>query len=151
MTMWATRWSNRSSHSLCRSSLRHPPVVCNRRWSRRQSRGPADFMRYREDVFNHALRYYSTSPAWRDMWETLLIAANNRLAAKQQIGPGASIAVLNRVMRVNMLPAQRTHLVCLQATPDHEHRSALRKHRSESCARRGSSRCTPGRAEQSQA
>ena len=88
---------------------------------------PADFMRYREDVFNHALRYYSTSPVLRDMWRVLLVAANDRLAANQQIGPEASIAVLERVMRVNMLSVQRTHRVGLQGTPDHVHRSALRK------------------------
>lgn len=88
---------------------------------------PADFMRYREDVFNHALRYYSTSPVLRDMWSVLLVAANDRLPANRQIGAEASIAVLERVMRVNMLSVQRTHRVGLQVNPDHVHRSALRK------------------------
>ncbi len=75
-------------------------------------------MQYREDVFNHALRYYSTSPVLRDMWRVLLVAANDRLPASRQIGAEASIAVLERVMRVNMLSVQRTHRVRLKVNPD---------------------------------
>ncbi len=78
---------------------------------------PADFMQYRKDVFNHALRYYSTSPVLRDTCRVLLVAANDRHPANRQIGAEASItAVLERVMPrrpgVNMLRVTASGRLC---------------------------------------
>jgi hypothetical protein len=64
---------------------------------------PADFMKHRDLVFNHALLFYSTSPILRELCSHLLRAANDRLTASTQIGSEASIAVLDSVMRFNML------------------------------------------------
>jgi hypothetical protein len=69
---------------------------------------PADFMKHRENVFNRALLVWSTSPILRDLWHVLVLNANALLDGEHQIGPEASVRVLQTVMQYNFLSIQKT-------------------------------------------
>lgn len=88
---------------------------------------PADFMKHRENVFNRALLVWSTSPILRDLWHVLVLNANALLDGEHQIGPEASVRVLQTVMQYNFLSIQKTYRIGgLNAIPDHFNKDSLR-------------------------
>ena len=84
-------------------------------------------MKYREAVFTHALKVYSTSPVLRHMWSVVVTKANALLTADRQIGPEASVRVLQSIMQYNFLSIQKTHRIGgMNAIPDHISKDSLR-------------------------
>jgi hypothetical protein len=84
-------------------------------------------MMHRENVFNRALLIWSTSPILRDLWRVLVMNANALLDPDHQIGPEASVRVLQTVMQYNFLSIQKTYRIGgLNAIPDHFNKDSLR-------------------------
>jgi hypothetical protein len=74
-----------------------------------------------------ALLLWSTSPILRELWRVLVMNANDLLDADHQIGPEASVRVLQTVMQYNFLSIQKTYRIGgLNAIPDHFNKDSLR-------------------------